>query len=131
MREDLVEVEVEEELPLQDGTADGAAEIVVAEGRLAPEIAICIQRVVLKILVRRTMEPVGATLTDLVVENTADAILRREGRGADLNLLYHFLSVDVRVRAGRQRCLRSVRKHGTERQIAVDRQHRAIRSPRA
>ena len=47
MLDDLVEVEVEEKLPLDDRTADGTAEIVVAKIRLlrrATEvIAICIQ----------------------------------------------------------------------------------------
>ena len=135
MLDDLVEVEVEEELPLQDGTADGAAEVVIAEKwllrRATEVIAICIQRIVLKILVRRTVEVVRATLADLVVENTADAILRREGGLADLNLLHHFLRVDVRVGAGRQRCLRSVRQHCAEWQIAIDGKHRAIGGTRA
>jgi hypothetical protein len=72
--DDLVEVEVEEELLLEDRTADGAAEVVIAEARLlrrAPEIiAIGIQRIVLKILVCRTVEVVRTTLADLIVENT-------------------------------------------------------------
>src|SRR5260370_36521340 len=93
MLDDLVEVEVEKELLLEDWTTDGAAEIVIAEKwllRLATEvIAVCIHRIVLKILVRRTMESVGATLTDLVVENTADAVLRGEGALPDLTPLDH------------------------------------------
>ena len=80
MLDDLVEVEVEKEFSLQDGSADRTAEVVITQKwllRLATEvIAVRIHRIVLEILVCRTMESVRTTLADLVVENTADAVLR-------------------------------------------------------
>ena len=80
MLDDLVEVEVKEKLPLDDWTADGTTKIVIAKVCLlrwaAKVVAIRVHGIVLKILIRRTVEAVCPPFADLIVENAADAILR-------------------------------------------------------
>jgi len=70
MLNDAIVVEVEEELPLQDRSTDGAAKVVIAKKlrfRPAKDIVIGIQCIILKILVCRAVEAVCTTLTYLVI----------------------------------------------------------------
>src|SRR5271155_3711809 len=67
------------------------------------------------------MPTVGSTLADLVEHDAAHTVLRREGRGVDLNLLNGLEDLIVVVVAGRQQGARPVLKEVAEvRQVAVD-----------
>src|ERR1035441_1033236 len=81
-----VVIEVEERLVLQDRAADGAAEVVEVKDRNlftgAELIRRGIERIVLEKLIGGTVKLVAAALGDLVVDDVADAVLRRKSGGA-------------------------------------------------
>src|SRR5580698_921760 len=67
------------------------------------------------------MPTVGSTLADLVEHDAAHAVLRREGRGVDLNLLNRLEDLIVVVVARRQQGAGPVLKEVAEvRQVTVD-----------
>ncbi len=67
------------------------------------------------------MKLVCAALADLIEDDAANPILRREGGCADLHLLHRLKDRDIRVRAMGQRRGCAIRKDAAVRKIAVDR----------
>ena len=124
-------VKEEEEFPADDGATDRAAELVEVDVRRrrvrAEGVVVGVQRRVLEVFIRRTVKTIRAALADLVIENAAYAVLRRKGGAAGLHFLKVLLDRDIGVRACRQSGFRSVCQYRAERQIAVDREHGAIR----
>src|SRR5215471_13229948 len=89
----LVIVEIEEHLVLQNRTADRSTEVVVAQEwnwlkprgfRKTEFVGVCRKGVILNEIVSRPMELIGTALGDLVKDDSADPVLRREGRRIDL-----------------------------------------------
>src|SRR5712664_280065 len=122
---DFVDVEVEEQFLLYDRPTDRPAKVVVPQIRRRTEWieeASGIERIVPNIFVSCPVEATGPAFTDLIEYGTADAILRRERRGADLNFGYGLKSSNVDVGAERQ-CGRSAvrEKVAVKGQVAVHR----------
>src|SRR5580658_4634859 len=116
-----VVVKIEECLLLQNRAADGPAEIVEVKNRnlvrRAEIVRRSIQRIVLEKLIRGAMKLVRTALRDLVVDDVAHAILRRECCGAYLYLRSGLEDRDVGVLAHRQRRRGAILQHIRERQI--------------
>src|SRR5580704_5051546 len=100
----LLEVVIEEQLALQDRSADSPAEIVeplLCFGASPVEIASRIQVVVLEIFIKRAVKPVGPALADDVEDRTAAAVLRRGVRCNHVHLGYRLALALVNVGAMR------------------------------
>src|SRR5580658_1776297 len=86
----LIVVEVEEQFLAENRTADRAAELIELQRRQRLrgilKIAPCVERIVLEVLIERTMKLICATLRDLTEDGAANAILRGEIRIVDLDL---------------------------------------------
>src|ERR1041385_5626140 len=90
MVDDIFEREKEEDLIPDDRAADVAAEVVEVYRSISPGDAVkskrcSIQGGVFEIVVPHAVELVRPALADLVIENAAGAVLRREQRIAHLH----------------------------------------------
>src|SRR5690348_11260615 len=109
MIDDLVIVEEEEHLVLPDRTANGGPKIVVVERSKRRRFAISvvvrlsIKGVVLYVVVGGAVKMIGASLADLVDDHAANAVLRRERRQRNLQLVHGLKNRGVGVLAMRQR----------------------------
>ena len=92
--QNLVVVEEEEHLLLQDRAADSAAKVVVAKNRNcrlrtgAVVVPTGIEEVILSVLVSVSVELAGPALGDLVDDQAANTVFRRERGLGDLHLAY-------------------------------------------
>src|SRR6202044_2059730 len=104
---DSVDIEIKEQFVLDNRSAERSAVVVVAQERLGlggagKVITVSLQLVALEIFIACTVPLVAAAFGDLVENRSTDPVLRREGRGADLQLLHSLKGSDVNVGANGQ-----------------------------
>ncbi len=107
MIDHFVYVEIEEKLVFANRAANRAAKIVISQERpvlrsRGEVVGFGVQPVSAEILIGCAVPPIRAALGDLVENRSANAVLRREGRGTDLQLRNGFERRDIHVGANRQ-----------------------------